>query len=78
LTGAPIGDNISDPKLIWGSETNAIYEILSGAVSNVGHIKFIYANGTLESIPHFYFVQRANADLIDNSAIILKVLKLNF
>lgn len=77
LTGAPIGTPLADANSgdlshHWGSEANAMYEIMSGMVSNVGHLSCIYANGGMGVLREFMFVRRAHLEGIDVTAIILQ------
>ena len=45
LSGSPIANKRLDSgRSKWGSETNAVFEILSDLVSKTGHLTCIYAN----------------------------------
>ena len=72
LTGAPIEDG-EMAEGIWGSESKATYEIVTGMISNVGHITFIYGNDSVAAMREFFFVPKACAESVKFTAILLQV-----
>ena len=74
LSGSPIANKRLDSgRSKWGSETNAVFEILSDLVSKTGHLTCIYANDGFAVLKEFGFVPKAVAMNIDVTAIILTV-----
>jgi len=71
LTGAPIRDG-EMVEGSWGSESKATYEIVTGMISNVGHVTFIYGNGSVAAMRELFFVPKACAESVKFTAILLQ------